>query len=291
VIVNWNTHEELLRCISHLLRSEVPGGVEVVVVDNASQDGSADAVAAEFGESVRLLRNSENRYYAAANNQGFAEARGDCVLIVNPDVYVAPDTAATLARLLDAHPEAAACAPQLVLPDGSVQRSCRRFPRPWWLACEALGLRRVLPRTRSFGGYLYGEWGHDSERTVDQPMTSCLMVRKADLDRCGGFDESFPMFFNDVDLCYRLAQAGRLVLFTPSCPCRHDHGASTRQVRAAMVRESTRGLLRFYEKHYASVMPRWAYAVCRGLIRLGGGVRGFLADRAERSLGSARTRS
>lgn len=276
-IVNWNTREQLLRCIEALLASARAEETEIVVVDNASGDGSAEAVAERFGPQVRLQANEDNRYYAAANNQAFAMARGEFVLILNPDAYVFPDAPDRLLAALAERPDAAAVAPRLILPDGSIQRSCRRFPGPWAVVCEVLFLRRLLPRTRLFGGYFYGESAMEEACEVDQPMTSCLLVRRADLERLGGFDERFPMFFNDVDLCFRIVEAGRKVLYLPEASCHHDHGASTKQVRRAMVAASTAGLLAFEEKHYRARMSRLGWLALRSLIRLAGAVRLLLA--------------
>jgi GT2 family glycosyltransferase len=276
-IVNWNTRAQVLRCIEALLTCEVSDRLEVIVVDNASGDGSAQAVRDAYGERVVLVANADNRLYAAANNQAFALARGAYVLILNPDAYVRPQALSALIDTLVAHPEAAACAPRLILPDGSVQRSCRRFPGPWAMWCEVTLLRRLFPRTRLFGGYFYGESDLSELREVDQPMTSCVLIRAEDLRALEGFDERFPMFFNDVDLCYRLAERGRKVLYVPEAACTHDHGASTRQVRPAMVAESSRSLLTFYEKHYRARMSRPAYCLLTGLLRAAGWVRQRLA--------------
>ncbi len=275
-IVTWNTRDQVMRCVDALLHAGGADETEILVVDNASADGTAEAVRERYGPRVTLVANDRNLYYAAANNQAFAMARGEYVLILNPDAYVAEDCVALLIAALSRAPEAAAAAPTLILPDGSVQRSCRRFPSPWRLVCEGLFLRRLFPRTRLFGGYFYGEWDYATPREVEQPMTSCLLIRAEDLRACGGFDESFPMFFNDVDLCFRLAQRGRKVLFVPEARCDHDHGASTKQARPAMVRASTEGLLAFYRKHYKGRLVAPAYWACVALIRAGGGLRALL---------------
>ncbi|MBD3176099.1 MAG: glycosyltransferase, partial [Armatimonadia bacterium] len=178
-IVTWNSRRQICRCIDALLASEGPAP-EIIVVDNASSDGTADLVREEYGDRVVLVANSENRYYAAGNNQAFERATGEHMLILNPDAYVEPSCMPRLLAGLDSAPDVAAVAPRLILPGGEVQRSCRRFPSPWWLFCEATMLRRLLPRTRMFGGYFYGEWSYDTERDVDQPMTSCLLVRGED---------------------------------------------------------------------------------------------------------------
>ncbi len=274
-IVTWNSRGQIGRCIDALLASEGfdPGAIEIIVVDNASEDGTAEWVRHTYGDRVRLIANETNRYYAAANNQAFEAASGETILILNPDAYVAPDCLGAMLNALAEDAGLAAAAPQLILPDGSIQRSCRRFPSPWWLLCEATLLRRCFPRTRLFGGYFYGEWDYRSPMDVDQPMTSCLLIRRDDLRALGGFDEGFEMFFNDVDLCYRLRQRGRRIRFIPHAVCLHEHGASTRQARRAMVRKSQEGMQRFYDKHYRGALSPLAYTLCRALISAIGAVR------------------
>ncbi len=207
VIVSWNTRELLDACLVSI--RTIPDEVtrEVIVVDNASADGSAEMVARDHPQ-VTLIANDENRGYAAGNNQGTEVAEGEHVLLLNPDIVVLDGALDTLARFLQEHPRAGAVAPRLILPDGSVQASCRSFPTPDVVLYEALGLSRLFPRSRRFGRYRMTWWDYDDERPVDQPMASAILVRGAALNEVGEMDEQFPIFFNDVDLCKRLRDAG-----------------------------------------------------------------------------------
>ncbi len=277
VIVNWNTRELLRACLQSLANS-LPPPDEIVVVDNASADGSAAMVADAFPE-VTLIANPDNRRYAAANNQGIAHARGDLVWLLNPDTEVAADTLATLIRLLECDQQLAAVTCRLIDPvTRRVQPSVRTFPTPLALWIEALGLARLFPRSRLGGQYRMTWWDYDDEREVEQPMTSCLLLRRAAATPLGWFDEAFPLYFNDVDLCYRLRQAGWKIRFTPATEVIHHLGASTRQVRAEAVQASHRGLLRFYRKHYRGRLPELVYAATVALILFSGWVRGRLAQ-------------
>ncbi len=261
LIVNWNTRELLRACLASIALVREPQ--EVLVADNASADGSAEMVRTEF-PAVRLFASEANRGYAAANNQLAAEATGDLLLFLNPDTELRTDSFAPLVKRLSEDPKIALVAPQLVSPDGSVQMSCRRFPEPWPLLKAMLG----------FGGkYRMSDFDHKTAREVDQPMATCWLVRREAWDQVGPLDEPFPIFFNDVDWCYRAKKAGWKIWFDPAAKVLHHGGASTRQVRKAMIWESHRSLLRYYDKHVkARTFPPLTWLLT-GLIWTGAWVR------------------
>lgn len=291
-IVNWNTCSHLRACLRSILSLPPQVPYEVIVVDNASQDGSREMVEREFPQ-VRLIANAENRGYAEANNQAFAMAQGEYLLLLNPDTEVLPTADSSpqcprsslqaLVEFLDAHPEAGAVGPQLRYPDGRIQPSCRSFPAPGPLLWDFLGLGRLFPRNRLFGAYRMTYWGHDTEREVDQPMGSCLLLRRRALEEVGPFDPQFRIFFNEVDLCYRLKQAGWRIYFTPQARFLHHVGKSTHQVWPKMVRESEEGLVRFYAKHYRQRYPYPLYALFLLLFRLAYRIRYWRARSRERA--------
>ncbi len=271
-IVNWNTRDLLRACLKAVLRQleaisppEPLSRAQVIVVDNASPDDSAGMVRREFPQ-VTLIANEDNRYYAAASNQALRQATGEYVLLLNPDVELQPGALAALVDRLRVRPDAGAVGCQLIRPDGAIQASCRAFPEPWPVILDMTGLRRLLPRSRRFGAYRMTYFDHDHEREVDQPMASCLLLRRAALTEVGPFDEDFPMFFNDVDLCYRLKAAGWRIWFTPKARATHQHAAATRQAWPAMLRQSLRGFVRFYHKHYRGRTCSLTYGAALGLI-------------------------
>ncbi|MEA3401311.1 MAG: glycosyltransferase family 2 protein [Armatimonadota bacterium] len=271
-IVSWNTRDLLDECLDSIREAADAVSREVIVVDNASSDGSADMVRAGHPE-VTLIANDENVGYAAANNQAIERASGNYVLLLNPDIVVHPGALDALANALDRRSQAGAVAPRLILPDGSVQASCRNFPTPDVVLYEALGFSRLFPRSRVFGKYRMTWWNYDEERTVDQPMASALLLRGEAIAEVGGMDESFPMFFNDVDLCKRLWDADWEVWFTPRASMDHVGGAATAQARRRMLIESHRSFVRFYEKHYRGRLPRWQYLAALMLLGMGYRVR------------------
>ncbi len=277
VIVSWNTRDYLDACLTSL--RDAPDAVtrEVIVVDNASEDGTATMVA-EAHPGVTLVANDANLGYAAGNNQGIELASGEQVLLLNPDVVVHEGALDTLVSFLARCPEAGAVAPRLILPDGSVQASCRSFPTPDVVLYEALGLSRLFPRSRRFGKYRMTWWDYDDERQVDQPMASSILIRGEALAQVGGMDEQFPIFFNDVDLCRRLRDAGWNIWYTPEASMDHVGGASTGQVRRRMLVESHRSFVRFYEVHYRGRVAWWRYGGAIALLKVGFAARLLALD-------------
>lgn len=277
VIVSWNTRDYLDACLVSIRDAPDEVTREVIVVDNASDDDTA-AMVAEAHPDVTLVANDTNLGYAAANNQGIELARGEHVLLLNPDIVVHAGALDTLVGFLQRVPEAGAVAPRLILPDGSVQPSCRSFPTPDVVLYEALGLSRLFPRSRRFGRYRMTWWDYADERPVDQPMASAILLRGAALEAVGGMDERFPIFFNDVDLCRRLWDAGWEIWFTPRASMDHVGGASTRQVRRRMLTESHRSFVRFYQVHYRGNIPWWKYWGAIALLQAGYAVRLIAAN-------------
>ncbi|MCX7643596.1 MAG: glycosyltransferase family 2 protein, partial [Armatimonadetes bacterium] len=188
LIVNWNTREHLRRCLRSLSGIGDWGsgtgetGFEVIVVDNASVDGSAEMVQSEFPQ-VKLIANGRNVGYAAANNQAAKLAKGQYFLLLNPDTELTPATIDKLVAFAETHPDAGAVAPKLVYPNGRLQPSVRSFPTPAALLFSALALDKIFTIRRSpfavfFGRYRMTWFNYDEVAEIDQPMASALLVRK-----------------------------------------------------------------------------------------------------------------
>jgi GT2 family glycosyltransferase len=275
VLVSWRTRELLGACLRSLRAALgerlAAGGAEVIVVDNASGDGSVEMVRDQFRE-VRLIANSENRGYAAGNNQGIAAARGRNVMLLNPDTEVPREAIERLEACLTERPRAGAAAPMLVHPDGRPQASLRGFPTPLALLGAVTGLGRLAPAGSPLATYQPRALPA-APAVVDQPMASCLLLRGEALRAVGGFDEAFPIFFNDVDLCWRLRLGGWETWFVPDARVVHHGGASTRQVRLAMLWESHRGLHRYYQKHYRGRLAAPLYGLIITAIYAGAAAR------------------
>ena len=243
IVVSYNTREHLARCLA-----SVGGRHEVVVVDNGSTDGSRELVRERFAD-VRLVELAENRGFGAANNEGMRVASGRYFLLLNSDAWPLEDAVEKLARFADANPRAGVVGPRLRNPDGTLQRSVRGFPTLWRIATEYFFLRKLAPRSRALNAFYGARFDHESVREAEFLTGAALLLRREAVNELGGFDESFFMFSEEVDLCYRMRAAGWSVVFYPGAEFVHVGGASTRLDWGPMYREQLRGHLRFLAKH------------------------------------------
>ena len=268
IIVSYNTRELLRECIESILCEQGDGlAVEVIVVDNASADGSAAMVAERFPQ-VRLIANPDNRGFGAACNQGMEVARGRYALILNADIRAQPGALQRLVGFMDAHPDAAVCGGQLRYPDGRIQPSCARELTLWWVFCEQSLLAKLFPRTRLFGGYWRTHWDFRATIETEQVMGACMMLRRP-LPR---FDEDYFLYCEDTDLCYRVRQAGGKIYYVHDAVFVHHLGASGESQRAQMVIYYNRGKERYFRKFHSA----WQARVCRWLNKGGALLRVLL---------------
>jgi hypothetical protein len=280
LIVNWNTRELLRACLESLRTSCAGLEHEVIVVDNASSDGSAAMVREGF-PGVHLIASETNLGFAAGNNRAYEVSAGEWVWLLNPDTEVLGDAPRRMVEFLERHAKAGAVASALIdARDGHIQRSCRTFPTPAALWAESTGLASRYPNSKRLGFYRMGWWNYSDTRRVEQPMASSLLLRRAAVEAAGGlFDEQFPIFFNDVDLCLRLIRAKWDIWFLPTARVRHWGGAATGQIKPEMIRESHRCLRLFYEKHYRGRILAPLYAATVAMFEAAGLARYFLTRR------------
>ncbi len=221
-------------------------GVECVVVDNGSSDGTTAAIRERF-PSVAVVE-QENRGLAAGWARGLDEvSQSRWVLILNADAWLVDDALARMVATGDAHPDAAVVAPRLLNLDGSLQRSVRGFPTRWRLATEYFYLRKLRRASTLFNAFYGAGFDHETEREVECVMGACMLVRRAAIDEVGPPDDDFFLFSEEVDWCYRFAQRGWKTLFTPEARCMHVGGASH---GGRLYHENLRGHLRFFLKHH-----------------------------------------
>ena len=253
VIPSWNTAALLARCLKALERSTLE--CETLVVDNASDDGSAQMVARDFPQ-VALLRNPINEGFAKACNQGLRASRAPLVLLLNSDTEVAEDAIALLARFLDSRPEYAAAAPRLIDQGGGTQRACMNLPNwstPLWFGTP---LERWFPRSAELARYFARDFDYERDGDAAQPPAAALLLRRSVLEALGGLDESMRLFFNDVDLSRRLLAAGWRTRYLCGARVGHVGGAST-QAAPDLLERWHLDRLAYYRKHHGRIGGAW----------------------------------
>jgi len=253
VIVSFNTRDTTLRCLRALAEDVAAWGeaVEIFVVDNASHDGSAAAIRAEF-PAVCLIESGVNEGFGPANNRAFERASGELFFLLNSDAFVHPGALATLAAFMRA-PENAkvgAVGPKLFNADGTPQASCWKFPSPARAWLEALGVTRLFPHTSEFGDYF--RWAHDRSATVDFVIGAALLVRRTVYEEVGGFDAEFFLYAEETDWQKRMSAAGWTVAFCPDALVTHLGGASGASDAPKTSHLFWSGQERFISKHFGA---------------------------------------
>jgi GT2 family glycosyltransferase len=251
VIVSWNAREFLVQCLNSLSTAACRYPIEVIVVDNDSDDGSPTMVERQF-PAVKLFRNQANLGFAKANNVGIRHSSGKYICLINSDVKVLPSCISKLVDYMEAHADAGMVGPQIIGGDGRLQRSCRGFPTTWNMFCRALALDVILPRCRWFGGYLMPYWKHDHEKQVDILSGCFWTVRRKALDTVGLLDEDFFMYGEDMDWCKRFAKAGWGTVFVPKAEAIHYGGASSANAPVRFYVEKHRADLQYWRKHHST---------------------------------------
>ena len=281
VVVTYNALPYLEPCLRSVR------GHDVIVVDHGSTDGTLDLVRRAFPE-VRLLE-QPNLGLGAGWNAGMRASSGRYFLLLNADAWVLGDAIERLVAFADEHPQAAVVGPRLLNPDGSLQRSVRGFPTLWRLATEYLFLRKLAPRSRLLNAFYGDGFEHDSVGEVELVMGACLLVRRQAAEAVGLLDESFFMFNEETDWCYRFRRAGWKVLFFPGAEVVHVGGTSH---GGRLFQENVRSQLRFLAKHHGPTAAERARSLLYLALRLRGlvfrGERGRIYRDAARWLASGR---
>ncbi len=251
IIVNYNVRQFLENALASIVRALAGLEGEVIVVDNASDDGSVDMVREKF-PAVRVIANRENVGFACANNMALRDARGSYLLLINPDTIVQEDTFHVMLDFFRAHPHAGLAGCKILNPDGSFQLPCRRsFPTPWVAFTKVFGLSAMFPGSRLFGRYNLTYLDPDASYEVDAVSGSFMMISREAFDKIGGLDEAFFMYGEDLDWCFRVRQAGFSVHYVHSTQIVHFKGESTRRSNIDEVRVFYRAMELFVEKHFS----------------------------------------
>jgi GT2 family glycosyltransferase len=268
IIVSWNTQLLLAQCLASIQSATHPktlADLEIFVVDNASSDGSADMVRQHF-PSVRLIESPENLGFARGNNLAIRQSTGRYVLLLNPDTELLPGALEGLLEFMETRPDAGAAGSCLLNPDGTLQYSCSPAPtlmREFW---RLLHLDALYP----YGSYWMNTWSSSAPREVDNVQGASLIVRRSILDQIGVLDEGYFMYTEEVDLCYRIRQAGWHIFWVPSSHVTHYGGQSTQQVSAEMFLHLYRSKILYFRKHHGMLATAIYKLILMmtGLIRL-----------------------
>lgn len=285
-IPSWNTKQLLDQCLASVYQTSHGFSFEVLVVDNASEDGSPEMVASKYPQA-KLIVNRINLGFAGACNLAFKHSVGRYFLILNSDTVVLDNALALMVRFMDSHPDAGAAGCRLLNRDGSLQRSCSRFPSVLTELFDALYLSKLLPKSKIFGSYSMSYWDFDEVREVDFAGGSCLIVRRQTIEEVGLLDEGFFMYTEEADWCYRMWQQGWKVYYYPDARIIHFGGESARRYGNQILVHLYASRNRFIRKHQgriAATTHRFIVmigALCRLLLL---GLRLCRRDRVDENL-------
>jgi len=246
VIVNWNTRDMLRDCLASIPPDQGMQ-TEVIVIDNASDDGSADMVAVEF-PAMRLIRNPDNRGFGVATNQGLRVARGRHLLLLNSDTLVHGDVLTRSVQYMDAHPQVGMMGCKVLNEDGSTQLTCSRFPGFANLLLQTMGLNR-LGSPRWLGRYQMLDWARDDEREVEVISGCYLLARRQTVAQIGLLDEAFFLYGEETDWCRRCIEAGWKLVFAPVGCITHLGSGSSRKLSYRRDLLLSEGTVRLHGKH------------------------------------------
>jgi GT2 family glycosyltransferase len=277
VIVSYNTCDLLRACLRSIEENNRRDALTVWVVDNASTDGSAAMVRAEFPRA-RLIVSPRNGGFAYANNlairaildeadqaamqRSHSAAGADYIMLLNPDTIVPCGALDGLVEYMETHPDVGACGPKVLLPDGSLDLACRRsFPTPEVAFYRMIGLSRLFPRHPRFARYNLTYLDENCEADVDSVVGACMLVRASVVREVGLLDEAFFMYGEDLDWAYRIKQYGWRIMYVPSVTVYHYKRASSSQRRVQTIRWFYDAMRIFHRKHFAATTPALLNAV------------------------------
>lgn len=283
IILNYNSGGFLKKCLESIGKAKKNGfEYEVIVVDNASTDGSIKFIneLTDYGLRIRTILNKKNLGFAAGNNVGIKKAKGRYLLFLNPDTIVMSNTFRGMIKFMDNHPQAGAATCRVELPSGKLDEACHRgFPTPWNAFCHFSGLEKLFPKSRIFAGYTLGWESLDKVHEIDSGVGAFLMVRKEVGDNLNWWDEDYFWYGEDLDFCYRIKKAGWKIYYVPKVKIIHYKGVSSgirkesqklakanKETRIRAIRASTQVMRIFYKKHYLDKYPRFlTWLVLKGI--------------------------
>lgn len=271
IILSYNTKKLLIECLTALPLKRKD--IEVIVVDNGSTDGSAEAVARRF-PGVYLIRNLVNTGFSAGNNQGMKVAKGKYFFLLNSDAVASEAAIDKLVLYLDRHPEMGAVTPKVILPDGGIDLACHRgIPTPWRALTYFLKLEQLAPNFKPFAGYHQTYLNFDKAHEIEATAATALMVRAKVIKEVGGFDERFFFYAEDLDWCKRVGDEGWKIAYLPEAEVLHFKSRSGKRKQSKRAQEEAKRhfwetMRQFYDKHYDKKYPWWVKKLVYGGIAI-----------------------
>ncbi len=248
VIVNYNTKELLMQCIESIYAAKGDLGCEIIVVDNNSNDGSVRLIKENF-PFVKLFTNRENIGFSKANNQGFRVAQAELIMFLNPDTVVRNGALERIIDFMKMHQNVGILAPKLIYPDGSLQLSCRSFYNIRTILLRRTLLGRIFHGSELLKKHVMSESSHEEIQEIDWALGACLVVPSHVFKKVGGFDEGYKMYFEDVDLCYRVKKAGYKECYFPQAVVVHHHQRESAGGFSQKTLWHIQSGIRFFNKH------------------------------------------
>ncbi|MCU6797652.1 glycosyltransferase family 2 protein [Paenibacillus sp. WQ 127069] len=283
IILNYNTCELTLNAIQSVYDSQTSFCYEIIVVDNHSSDASVVEIKRRY-PNVRLVENPSNDGFSKGNNIGIKLATGRYILLLNSDTIIDSDSLQTMIAFMDQNLSIGAAGCKIVLPDGSLDKACKRgFPTPLASFYYAFGISKLFPKVSRFNQYQLGYLDPDQDYPVDCLVGAFMMVRKEAIDQVGMLDEDFFMYGEDIDWCYRIKQGGWRIHYYPYTQIVHHKGASSRRKPFKIIYEFHRAMYLFHKKHY---QKKYNFLI-NGLVYLGIALK-FILSLALNRFGSVR---
>jgi len=285
IILNYNTRDLLRDCLRSVLKSKKNSfAYEIIVVDNASVDGSVEMIKREFPQ-VKIIQSKENLGFAGGNNLALKKAQGKYILFLNSDTQVKPDAFQKMISFMDSDPKIGAATAKTILVSGGMDPDCHRgFPTPWASICYFLGLEKLFPKSKIFGQYHQFYLDLNKIHEIDAGFGTFMFIRRQALTEVGSWDENYFFYGEDLDLFYRIKKAGWKVMFYPEPLLIHHKGASSglrkeskkisqanQQTRIKTAKASIQAMEIFYKKFYQDKYPHWLTWV----VILGIRIKGF----------------
>lgn len=257
IIVSWNVKEILRENLKSIFQSSQNISFEVFVVDNNSEDGTVEMVRDEFSQ-VKLIVNSNNKGFSKANNQAIAKSQGRYVLLYNPDMKCFPDSFEKMVKWMDGHKDVGVGGCRLVKENGEDFQHVRRYPRFLDQLAVILKLPHLFPNI--LNKYLRSDFDYNKEAEVDSIRGSFFMIRREVIDKIGGLDERYFIWFEEVDYCRRVKEAGYKVMYTPIAQCLDLKGKSFEQVSRGRTQKYFKdSMLKYFKKWH----PAWQYYILK----------------------------